>query len=112
MISATTLVWSGLILVYGLLVAIGGIMGYTKARSKVSLISGLGSGLLLAIAAYITLNAPASGLQMATLIAGLLLVIFGVRFSKTRTFMPAGLMTILSLIATIAFAFGWLQLAS
>lgn len=105
-------VWAGLILVYGLLVAIGGIIGYTKAKSKVSLISGLVSGVALAIAAYITLNAPTSGLPLATLIAGLLLVIFGVRFSKTRLLMPAGLMTILSLVATIAFAFGWLQLAS
>lgn len=100
--------WAGLILIYGLLVAAGGVIGYLKAGSKISLISGVGSGVALAIAAYATLNTPRNGLPIATLIALFLLITFAVRWSKTRALMPAGLMAILSFLATIAFIIGWM----
>jgi uncharacterized membrane protein (UPF0136 family) len=94
--------WSGLIVVYGLLVAIGGIIGYRKAGSKVSLLSGLGSGVALAIAAYLTWQNLRIGLSVATIIAIALAIVFGMRWSKTGAWMPAGMMTILSgLIAII-----------
>jgi uncharacterized membrane protein (UPF0136 family) len=95
--------WVGLIVVYALLVAAGGVFGYVKTRSKVSLISGLVSGLVLAIAAKITSTFPIGGLVLAGLIALILVIVFAIRFAKTRAFMPAGLMTILSAIAAIAF---------
>jgi len=100
------LIWVGLIVIYGLLVAIGGLIGYAKAKSKVSLISGLGSGLVLAIAAYLTLNSPANGLTLATIVAVILLIVFSIRWSKTKTLMPSGMMTILSLCAAIGFGVG------
>lgn len=98
------------ILLYAILVALGGILGYVKARSQPSLISGLVSGLLLAIAWYISLQTPGVGLAIATLIAFGLLGVFAVRFQRTRKWMPAGLMAILSLVAAIVFAIGWLSL--
>lgn len=98
--------WSGLILVYGLLVAIGGIIGYVKARSKVSLMSGLGSGIALVISAYATLQNRNLGLSLAAIIAVFLAIVFSIRWSKTRAFMPAGVMTILSGLATILFVSG------
>jgi uncharacterized membrane protein (UPF0136 family) len=101
--------WAGLILVYGLLVAIGGGVGYLKAKSKVSLLSGLGSGAVLAIAAYLTLGQPLTGLPVATLVAVFLLITFTVRWLKTRALTPAGMMAGLSLGAAIAFLVGWLQ---
>lgn len=98
-----------MILVYGLLVAIGGIFGYIRARSKPSLISGLVSGVLLVIAWAIGLQTASWGLGVATLIAIGLLIVFALRFQKTQKFMPAGLLAILSLVAAIGFAIGWLN---
>ena len=98
---------SWLILVYALLVAAGGVLGYVKARSRPSLISGLVSGLALAIAGYISFQNFKAGLVLATLLALGLLVIFALRFRRTSRFMPAGLMALVSLVATIGFAIAW-----
>lgn len=95
--------WVGLILVYAAIVAAGGIFGYLKARSQVSLISGLVSGIVLAIAARITSEFPIGGVALAALTATLLVIVFAIRFAKTRALMPAGLMTFLSAIAAVLF---------
>lgn len=95
--------WTLIIALYGLLVAIGGIIGYVKARSQISLIAGLGSAVALWIAAYLTLTNALSGLILAVCVAAELLVFFSLRWAKTRKFMPAGLMAVVSLVATIAF---------
>jgi len=97
-----TIIW--LILVYALLVAIGGIIGYVKAKSNQSLISGLGSGISLAIAWYVSLQNPTVGLAIATIIALALVIVFALRFRATNKFMPAGLLAGLSLVATGLFA--------
>lgn len=98
----TTITW--LILVYALLVAIGGIIGYVKAKSNQSLLSGLGSGVALAVAWYVSLQNPTIGLALAAVIALALLVVFALRLRKTGKFMPAGLLASLSLVATGVFA--------
>ena len=100
------MIWTVLIALYGLFVAIGGIIGYSQARSRVSLITGLGSAVGLWIAAYATLSNRVSGLLLATLIAISLAIFFSFRWTQTRKFMPAGLMTLLSVVAMIAFAAG------
>ena len=94
-----------LLLLYAVLVMAGGVMGYVKARSKPSLISGLISGAALLIAWGITLgNSYSAGIALATCLAIALLVVFSLRFRKTRKFMPAGLMASLSLFCAIVFA--------
>ncbi len=100
---------TGLILVYALLVAIGGIVGYVKAGSQQSLISGLVSGAALAIAWFLSLQNPAAGFALAAFLALGLLIVFAIRFRKTGKFMPAGLMAALSLIAMVIFAVSWLS---
>ena len=82
---------------YGILSIIGGIIGYKSAGSKVSLISGTISGLLLIIAAYLQIQGQNVGLILAVIITSLLVVVFAVRLIKTRKMMPAGLMVILGL---------------
>lgn len=99
-----------LILVYALLVAIGGIIGYVKAKSNQSLISGLGSGIALLVAWYVSLQNPTVGLAIATIIALALVVVFALRFRATSKFMPAGLLASLSLLATGLFTIGWFTL--
>lgn len=96
------MIW--LILVYALFVAIGGIIGYVKAKSNQSLISGLGSGIALAIAWYISLQNPTIGLALAAVIALALLIVFALRLRATGKFMPAGLLAGLSLVAMGVFA--------
>ena len=93
------------ILVYGLIVAAGGVVGYLKAKSKMSLISGLVSGAALLATWFFIVSTPIK-LQVATAIAAILLITFIIRFVRTQKFMPAGLMMLLSLAGVIVFALG------
>ncbi|MEH2254413.1 TMEM14 family protein [Nostoc sp.] len=84
---------------YGILAIVGGIIGYIQAKSKVSLLSGSISGLLLILAAYFQLQGQTWGSIVAVLVTAVLVVVFGFRLAKTHKFMPAGLMTILGILA-------------
>ena len=86
---------------YGALAIIGGIIGYKNAGSKVSLISGTISGLLLLAAAFLQLQGQSWGLILAVVIASVLVVVFTIRFFKTRKIMPAGLMVILGALSLV-----------
>ncbi len=97
---------------YGILSIIGGIIGYKSAGSKVSLISGTISGLLLLIAAYLQLQAQSWGLTLAIIVTSILIVVFTVRLAKTRKFMPAGLMVILGIVALAVMLFELLVVRS
>jgi uncharacterized membrane protein (UPF0136 family) len=87
------------------LVALGGVMGYLKARSKPSLIMGLVFGLAIVACglAYGRGVQPARG--VALVMALVLLLVFVIRFLKTRRMMPAGMMMILSVAAALALLF-------
>jgi uncharacterized membrane protein (UPF0136 family) len=104
--------WS--ILIYGLLVLLGGVMGYVKAKSQVSLLSGVGSGVALIVAWFIChqLQQPLAGLGLATVVGLVLFIVFVIRFSRTRAFMPSGLMMVFSLAATAVFFLGLLASGS
>lgn len=84
---------------YGILAIVGGIIGYIQARSRVSLLSGSISGFLLILAAYFQLQGQTWGAILAVLVTAILVVFFAFRLAKTRKFMPAGLMTILGMLA-------------
>jgi len=84
---------------YGILAIIGGIIGYKKAGSKVSLISGTISGLLLLVAAYLEFQGQSWGFTLAVIITSILVIVFAIRFIKTRKLMPAGLMVVLGLVS-------------
>lgn len=99
--------WS--ILIYGLVILLGGVVGYLKAKSQVSLLSGIGSGISLVVAWFICRQMPVVGLGLATLLAFVLCIVFVLRFLKTRAFMPAGLMMVFSLAASVLFLFGLLS---
>jgi uncharacterized membrane protein (UPF0136 family) len=86
---------------YGMLSLIGGIIGYLQAKSRVSLISGVVSGLLLIFAAYLQFQGQTWGLILATVVTAVLVVFFALRLARTRKFMPAGLMTILGMLSLV-----------
>jgi uncharacterized membrane protein (UPF0136 family) len=77
---------------YAILAIIGGIMGYAQVKSKVSLISGIVSGSLLLAGGVAQHQGMAWGLPLSVVVTTLLIVVFAVRWFKTRKFMPAGLM--------------------
>jgi uncharacterized membrane protein (UPF0136 family) len=93
------------ILIYGIFVAVGGIMGYAKAQSFASLIAGGISGLVLVVAAVIMLKGSNQMIQIgwwiALTVSLLLLMNFGMRAISNFKMMPGGLMIILSVISII-----------
>lgn len=81
--------------VYIVLLVIGGLIGYLKAKSKISLI------LSAAFAAALSLCAAGIVFQpyMADILLAILIVVFAMRVVKTKKFMPGGLMLIITIIA-------------
>ena len=79
----------------GILVIVGGVIGFVKAQSKASLIAGTISGLVAIGAFGLTFVDMKVGTIAALIVMGLLQVVFGIRLKKTKKFMPAGLMIII-----------------
>ena len=94
------------LLIYGLVVALGGGMGYRKARSKISLMSGLASGALLIAAGIVVKQNPKLGLGLGVGIALVLLGVFAKRLFITRKLMPAGPMLVLGIGALVVCLLG------
>lgn len=92
--------------IYGSLVLVGGIMGYRKAQSRASLVSGSASGAILLIAAILMFRGNSGGVWLAIGVALLLLVFFTMRWLKGGKFMPAGMMVLSSAIALALLAWG------
>jgi uncharacterized membrane protein (UPF0136 family) len=86
---------------YGIITFIGGILGYAQAKSKASLISGLITGSLLILCGILQLAGVAAALWGAIAITVLLVAVFAVRLSKTRSLMPSGLMIVLGVAALV-----------
>ena len=88
--------------IYAVLLAVGGIIGFTKAGSKPSLIAGLASSVGALLALVLSLQNRTLGMGLACLLAILLFVFFGYRYAaKTRKFMPAGLLSVVSLVVLV-----------
>ncbi|KAI4308023.1 hypothetical protein L6164_031142 [Bauhinia variegata] len=91
---------------YGLLLVGGGLFGYFNKGSTASLGGGVGSGLLLIVAGYVSLKAfekrknsyPA--LILETVCAAILTWVMGQRYLQTSKFMPAGLVAGISALMT------------
>lgn len=90
---------------YGMIMMLGGVMGYLKVGSKASLLSGVGMGLALLGSGYGVWHERREALIASVVIAALLVALFAIRLAKTKRFMPAGVLAILSLAAVIIFGF-------
>ncbi len=84
---------------YGILVIVGGVIRYSKAGSKISLISSSISGLLLIVSGIVQLMGKNWGLVFTAVIATILVITFIIRLVKTRKIMPAGLMILTGITA-------------
>lgn len=87
--------------IYGLFALVGGIIGYTQAKSIPSLISGVISGALLIAAGVMHSLGIGWAISVAAVITALLVIVFVVRLLKTRTFVPAGFMVIAGVAALV-----------
>lgn len=81
--------------VYIVLLVIGGLIGFLKAKSQVSLI------MSVSFAAALSLCAAGIIFQyyVADILLVALLVVFTMRLVKTKKFMPAGMMLVVTIIA-------------
>ena len=83
--------------IYIALLFAGGLVGFLKAGSKMSLIMASVFAALLALCALNILNVP----RLADGLLVFLLVFFGMRFAKGKKFMPNGLMTVLTVVTLV-----------
>lgn len=84
--------------VYAVLMAGGGVGAFLKSGSKPSIVSGVLAGVVLA-GAYAKESVP---LALGTALA--LAAVFAVRLVKSKKFVPAGLLCVLSVLAALFFA--------
>jgi uncharacterized membrane protein (UPF0136 family) len=87
--------------VFAVLLAVGGALGYVKARSKPSLFAGFFSSILALGCDILIRRYPAMGLGLGALLAALLVALFSARYAKSRKFMPSGLMGVVSLVVLV-----------
>jgi len=92
MVFANTVLW-----IYIVLLVTGGLIGFLKAGSKPSLVASVSFAAALTLCALNVIFRP----YVADLLLAALLVVFGLRLSKTKKFLPSGLMLVLTL-ATLA----------
>ena len=90
---------AGVVLAYAAILIVGGFVGWRFSGSRVSLTAGLASAALLAIAYRLSSIRPLAGYLMAAAVSLALTVMFSLRFRKTKKFMPAGMMLVVSGIA-------------
>ena len=93
-----------LFLLEAVLLALGGLMGYLKAGSTKSLISGGALSALLAYAGW-GLASPA-GLGAATAAAGAAAAVLGARWLLKGSFMPAGFLALQNALLFVGAAHG------
>jgi len=96
-------------LIFGALTIAGGIIGYVKAGSVPSIIAGSITGILLLVAAVLLPEHRAVGLATALIISLLLAGQFVPKFLRTGRAMPAGLMSILSVVGIILAIVAWIK---
>jgi uncharacterized membrane protein (UPF0136 family) len=86
---------SALFIVYGIILIGGGAIGYAKAGSKASLISGIVTGLLALLVALVKIS-PKMDLLLGAILAFAVAMVFMMRYSKTKKAMPAIPMIVIS----------------
>ncbi len=96
-------------IVFGILTIAGGVVGYIKAGSVASIVAGGITGVLLLVAALLLPEYQIVGLATACIVSLLLAAQFVPKFLRTGRVMPAGMMSILSVIGIIVAIVAWLK---
>ena len=96
---------SWITLIYGLLVLTGGIMGFVKASSRVSLIAGGLFGILLIVSSFGMMKDHLLPAYFSLIVVLILDAFFTYRWLITFKWMPAGLMAVISLGVLVSLVF-------
>jgi len=88
-----TVLWT-----YIVLLLVGGLIGFLKAKSRVSLITSAVFAVVLVLT-QTGIFEPRAARQLANILMAVLLVVFALRLAKTRKFMPSGLMLVVTIAA-------------
>ena len=89
------------LLLYAVVIAAGGIMGYVSAQSMASLVNGLVAAVILLIGLAVSFKNPPAGFGLSAGVAIALAVFFAYRFFTTGKWMPGGITMILSAVAFV-----------
>ncbi|XP_074642457.1 transmembrane protein 14C-like [Tubulanus polymorphus] len=85
---------------YAAFIALGGIFGYVKAGSTMSLLSGLVCGGLLGVGAF-QLSENPQNVHLALGTSVFLSGMMGFRFVNSGKFMPAGMVAVVSVLMAV-----------
>ncbi len=85
-----TILW-----IYIVLLLVGGLIGFFKGKSQISLVMSAAFGAALILCALGIIFRY----YVADILMAVLLVVFAMRLSKTKKFMPAGLMLVATIVA-------------
>ena len=96
-------------IIFGLLTIAGGAMGYVKAGSTASLVAGSISGALILVAAFLLPANAVAGLALGGVVSLLLIGYFLPAFLRTHKMMPAGMMSILSILGVVFAILAWIR---
>lgn len=95
-----TVLWA-----YIVLLLVGGLIGFFKAGSKISLITSAISAALLILTSVNGVFSSSFRRTAPEIIMAALLVVFAIRLTKTKKFMPSGMMLVLTIAALALFHF-------
>jgi uncharacterized membrane protein (UPF0136 family) len=108
---ALGMIWATRIyfIIFGILTIAGGTIGYVSKGSMPSIIAGTIAGILLLVAAFLLPAHSTFALIIALVVSLLLAAQFVPKFFATWKMMPAGMMSILSVLGVIAAVVSWLE---
>lgn len=89
------------LIAYGALIFLGGLIGYSRTNSKVSLIVGGVAGAILLLCGALAWRGIAAGAYIGLAMTLLLTLLFLRRYGKTKKMRPAGVMLALSAVAAV-----------
>ena len=96
-------------IVFGLLTIVGGIIGYASKGSVPSIIAGSVAGVLLLLGAFLLPSYFVAGLTIDLIVSLLLAGQFLPKFIQSGKAMPAGMMSILSVIGIVMAILTWIK---
>jgi uncharacterized membrane protein (UPF0136 family) len=93
--------------IYIVLLLVGGMIGFFKAGSKVSLIMSTVFAAVLIIVSLPGVFHETFARRTVDVVMAVLMVVFAIRLTKTKKFMPSGLMLAITILALALRHFRW-----